>query len=358
MEKIYEIVAKQLMDYLRIRHLAIFEVDPVTAEWKTSYSIGFSEKSAYGLEDFKERGNSFRRVIETGIPQWVNDVTETEPDSAWLSEVNGIRSLIAVPIDSDDDKLWGILVAFSMEKSKFKNEDAQIIILFGHQIGELLEYFTRFTQDITDELMIQILGTLELWNFRYRNKESMPRLEMMQAHEQLKSRVLSVLKNVEHHNITEVFSPFPLKSKPVKFSSGDALNIEEVITIKGEKNNPAKVKNVLIIDDEPLITELLTSILERINIKSKVATYGQAGLELFDKENFDLVITDLGMPDISGWDVSRAVKEKRPEVPVIIITGWGLDPDPNKMKDSKADQIITKPFQIDQLEKIITDLLK
>jgi len=79
---------------------------------------------------------------------------------------------------------------------------------------------------------------------------------------------------------------------------------------------------------------------------------------MFEKDGFDLVITDLGMPDISGWEVSKIIKQKKPHVPVVIITGWGVDPDPNKMKDSKVDCIINKPFQVDQLEKIIQDLLK
>ncbi len=357
MEKIYEIVAKQLIDYLDIRHLTVFQVDPVAAEWKASYSLGFSKNSTRSLEDLRKNGNFFRRVIETGIPQWVNDVTETERDLAWLSEIERIYSLIAVPIDSDD-KLWGVLIAFSQEKSKFREEDAKIIALFGHQIGELLEFFTRFTQENTDELLIQILGILELLNFRYRDKESIPGLEMMRAHEQLKNRVLSAMSSMEPYCIIRDLKPNLPKNKPKELPSGDELNIEEVITIQGEKNNPTKIKSVLIIDDEPLITELLTSILERINLKCKVATFGRAGLELFDQEFFDLVITDLGMPDISGWDVSKAVKQKRPDVPVIIITGWGLDPDPNKKKDSKVDQIITKPFQIDQLEKIVIDLLE
>lgn len=357
MEKIYEIVTKQLIDYLKIRHVAVYQVDPVAAEWKVSYSFGFSNKSTGSLEDLREKGNFFHRVIETGIPQWVNDVTETEKDLRWLSETERVYSLIAVPIGSDD-KLWGILIAFSQEKFKFREEDAKIIALFGHQIGELLDFFTRFTQESSDELLIQILGTLELLNFRYGSKESIPGLEMKKEHEKLKNRVLSAIRSMVPYCINRDPKQNPPKSKPVKLPSGDEFNIEEVITIQGEKNNPGKVKSVLIIDDEPLIAELLTSILGRIDIQCKVASYGQAGLDLFNQDIFDLVITDLGMPDMSGWDVSKAVKEKRPEVPVIIITGWGLDPDPNKIKDSKVDQVITKPFQIDQLEKIITDLLK
>jgi len=95
-----------------------------------------------------------------------------------------------------------------------------------------------------------------------------------------------------------------------------------------------------------------------MNYKSEVASCGRDGVEMFDKNRFDLVITDLGMPDISGWEVSKAIKQRNPDVPVVVITGWGVSPDPNKMKNSKVDFIINKPFQLDQLEKIIRELLE
>jgi DNA-binding response OmpR family regulator len=90
---------------------------------------------------------------------------------------------------------------------------------------------------------------------------------------------------------------------------------------------------------------------------SEVALGGKDALKIFAKDDFDLVITDLGMPDLSGWEVSKSVKEQNPSVPVILITGWGVEPDPHKMKDSRVDFVINKPFQLDQLEKIIKDLI-
>jgi DNA-binding response OmpR family regulator len=62
------------------------------------------------------------------------------------------------------------------------------------------------------------------------------------------------------------------------------------------------------------------------------------------------------MPDLSGWEVSRSVKEQNPSVPVILITGWGVEPDPNKIQDSGIDFVINKPFQINQLERIVREL--
>ncbi len=357
MKEIFEIVIKQLMDYFKIRHFVVFQINSLGAEWKMVYSSGFSADSIRSLQELKDTAEFFKRATDKGIPQIVNDLAETENGLFSLVEAEGVNSLIAVPINSEE-KLWGILIAFNPEKSRFKEEDAKIITLFGHQIGELLEFVTRQLQKNIYELLVQILGTLELLNFRYKNREVVPVTEITHEHERLKNRVLSSTTGLETAYFKPTINRKIPKSEPIKLPSGEELNIEEVITIQGEKNNPSKAKNVLIIDDEPLITELLTSVLERMNYKSRVASCGKEGMEMFEKETVDLVITDLGMPDISGWDVSKTVKQKKPEVPVIIITGWGLDPDPSKIKDSKVDQIITKPFQIDQLEKIIKELLE
>jgi CheY-like chemotaxis protein len=357
--EMFEIVIDQLKDYFKVDHFAIFRNQPGNDEWNLTYSIGFSADSLQGLQDLKVKSGFFQRVIDTQTPQLVNDLFETETALSRLAETENINSLIAVPIDSQG-KLWGILIAFSREKFGFKEEDAKIITLFGNQIGELLELFSRSLQDDMDELLIQILGTLELLNFKYKNRNFIPAEEIKNVHERLKNRVLFSASSMESGYIDQSTAQEIPKKKPVKLPSGEELNIEEVITIRGEKNqsHPKQNKNVLIIDDEPLITELLTAVLERMGCKSQVATCGKEGMEMFEKDNFDMVITDLGMPDISGWDVSKMVKQKNPKIPVIIVTGWGLDPDPQKVKESKVDRLLTKPFQIDQLEKIIQDLLE
>jgi len=357
MQKIFEIVVDRLKDYFKVPHFAIFRKDVGGGEWNVIYSSGFSADSVQKLQDLKEKGSFFQRVIDSQIPQLVNDMAETEIELSWLVETEKTNSLITVPISSKG-KLWGILIAFSREKFGFKEEDAKIITLFGNQIGGLLELVSRSLQENIDELLIQILGTLELLNFKYKNREFIPANEILLVHGRLKNRVLLSAAGMESGYIDQ--SPgqkFP-KNEPVKLPTGEELNIEEVITIQGEKNTPRQTKNVLIIDDEPLITELLTNVLERMGCKSQVASCGKEGMETFEKEDFDLVITDLGMPDISGWDVSKMVKQKKPRVPVIIVTGWGLDTDPQKVKESRVDHLLTKPFQIDQLEKIIKDLLE
>ncbi|MCP4368213.1 MAG: response regulator, partial [Deltaproteobacteria bacterium] len=82
------------------------------------------------------------------------------------------------------------------------------------------------------------------------------------------------------------------------------------------------------------------------------------GLKLFesDKVGFDLVITDLVMPNISGVAIISIIKKKKPDTPVIAITGWGEHPE-SLASEANADLILSKPLQLDELEVFVLDLL-
>ncbi len=114
--------------------------------------------------------------------------------------------------------------------------------------------------------------------------------------------------------------------------------------------------NILAIDDQKIIRDLLESILQSLGHNIKVASSGKDGLELFQSDGFDLVITDLGMPEMSGWEVSQRVKALRKETPVVMITGWGVSFDSEKIKEFGVDYLLPKPFKVEQLSKLIEQI--
>jgi len=133
----------------------------------------------------------------------------------------------------------------------------------------------------------------------------------------------------------------------------ETTQIEESgATIPGQKKASA-----LVIDDQETIRELLVNILERFGHDVIVADDGMAGIEAFRNKHYDIVFTDLGMPEISGWEVAQRVKEIDPDVMVILITGWGIELDEKGLKDRKVDSVISKPFQIDQILQVVEKAL-
>ena len=82
-------------------------------------------------------------------------------------------------------------------------------------------------------------------------------------------------------------------------------------------------KNVLVVDDESIIRDYLKEILKRIGCNSDEAVNGKEAIEKINKFENDLIITDIRMPDISGMDVLKEVKEQLPESEVLMITAFG-----------------------------------
>lgn len=357
MKQILQTVAVQLTEFLGIEHVAIHRLNASKTQLVLEYCSGFSEESTRRLAELKTDDGILNRLMETRIPQVVNEIQQTEEGLSFLARNDKLASMIALPLLSAG-QVWGILTAYSREPFRFKQEDGRAINLFVGQLAELTEIFSRRLRDNLDEILVRLLGSLELMNYKFQKRTTVPVSEIEAEQNRMRDRVLSLLTDEEVRFISRPAGQNEKAEAKIVLPSGDELNVEEVVNIEGEKNVTPRSKKVLVIDDQPIVTDLLVSVLERMAYQSQVASSGSAGLEMFKKDGFDLVITDLGMPDVSGWDVSKAVKERKPNVPVVVITGWGVDPDPNKLKESRVDLIIHKPFQIDELEKIIRGFLE
>jgi len=113
----------------------------------------------------------------------------------------------------------------------------------------------------------------------------------------------------------------------------------------------------MVVEDEESIRRLLASILEMEG--HEVRTYGTAtsGVAAFRDQAADLVITDLGLPDQSGWEVARQVKAICSRTPVILITGWGVTSEAMEARRRGVDYILPKPFEFAELNDIISRAL-
>jgi len=115
---------------------------------------------------------------------------------------------------------------------------------------------------------------------------------------------------------------------------------------------------ILVIDDEDSVRKILYQMLKAKGYQVVVASSGEEGIERFREESFDLVFTDLGMPKMSGWEVGRALKGIDPKVPVALITGWGVELNKDKMKESGIDLVVSKPFNFDQVVRLVSEAME
>ena len=120
---------------------------------------------------------------------------------------------------------------------------------------------------------------------------------------------------------------------------------------------------VLIIDDSEDSVWALRNGLTRCGQEVLEALSGHEGIEIFKNEKVDVIICDLGMPGLSGWDVAKAVKEISlqrgiPKPPFILLTGWaGLLQEKTKLLECGVDRVVEKPFLAWNLLEIVRNLL-
>ena len=119
-----------------------------------------------------------------------------------------------------------------------------------------------------------------------------------------------------------------------------------------------KTYKLLIIDDNKEILDALCEFLSKKKYDITSASNGLEGLKYLEKEEqrFDVVITDLIMPDISGVALISIIKKRFPDILVIAITGWGEHPEA-LATEAEADHVMEKPFELSELEKSLKKLL-
>ncbi len=114
-----------------------------------------------------------------------------------------------------------------------------------------------------------------------------------------------------------------------------------------------KHNKILVIDDEPTVTDGLKLYLGESGYKVETAATGGEGLRLFESGAFDLVITDLQLPDTQGFEILRSLKSADPDVEIIMITGYGsVDRAIEAVKEG-AFYFVEKPFEPDELRMLV-----
>jgi DNA-binding NtrC family response regulator len=116
-------------------------------------------------------------------------------------------------------------------------------------------------------------------------------------------------------------------------------------------------KRILVVDDEPDVVSTLIESLEALGYYAKGSGNVNEALEILGKEQYDLVITDIRMPERSGIDLLNDIRAKYNDLPVVIITGYTLAYPPEQAKREGANGYIAKPFRINQIDDLLAKLL-
>jgi DNA-binding NtrC family response regulator len=123
------------------------------------------------------------------------------------------------------------------------------------------------------------------------------------------------------------------------------------------QDSPVIPATILVVDDEELMLQSLSKVLLLLGYKTKIAKDGETALEVFKSNNVDLVITDINMPGMSGIELLKEIKTQKPELPVIVITGFSAEKALTLAEKNNADGFLSKPFRMNDIKDLIDRLL-
>jgi len=118
-----------------------------------------------------------------------------------------------------------------------------------------------------------------------------------------------------------------------------------------------EAKRILVVDDQESMRDMLADLLDMMGHEPRTASGGAEALERLDEETIDLVITDLNMPEMDGMELTKRIKSRTPEMPVIVITGYGTFNTERQVLASGADGYIPKPCTIHRVQETVNAAL-
>ncbi|MBT7592610.1 MAG: GAF domain-containing protein [Candidatus Scalindua sp.] len=130
---------------------------------------------------------------------------------------------------------------------------------------------------------------------------------------------------------------------------------KECIEKRAEESSPAikaEKVNILIIDDLPEVSVVLSEILSNEGHQICSFNSGTRGIEAFKKGDYGILITDLGMPGASGWEVINTARQIKPDVIIGVVTGWDISE--KEIKQKGVDFLINKPFELNEIVQAVT----
>ncbi len=124
-----------------------------------------------------------------------------------------------------------------------------------------------------------------------------------------------------------------------------------------EREEATRSFSTLVIDDELTVRETLADMLSALGHRVELAESGQEALKKLDRFDFDLVFTDLSMPEMDGWETAREIRKRCPDLEIVMVTGYGPGTVPPSGETGLVNGVIGKPFDFDQVSQSIQQVM-
>jgi signal transduction histidine kinase/CheY-like chemotaxis protein len=166
---------------------------------------------------------------------------------------------------------------------------------------------------------------------------------------------LSIVYGIMYRHQAEIsVETSPGKGAEFIFKFGITENAEQRVIANAPSEEKSSLK-ILLVDDDPALLGVVEDMIDYLGHTCSKTDSGREAIEMLGREAFDMVVTDLGMPDVNGWDVAGFCKRERPDMPVVLISGWGAQIDDREARE-RVDAVLAKPFRIEEFEETINSV--
>lgn len=324
-------------DLLHFDNFAVRVLDKKTNRLDTILATGIPEEAkTFTVHALREGNGITGYVAATGQSYLCRD---TDKDPHYLPGLANARSCLAVPL-RHRGQVVGVLNIESHREAAFGEDDQQFAEILARHIASALhtlellvvERFATTGQlaaDVDAEMAAPLSEIVS---------DVTRLIEDYGGDDKLKSRLKGVIDDVDTikkavHSVTE--------------PEGVAGLMREV-----EHKDPLlDGKRVLIVDDEDIIRETVSDVLSKVGAITVMARDGEEAIAMIRSQHFDVVLSDIKMPNRDGYEVFAAARETNEHCPVILITGFGYDPNHAIVRAGKEGLagVLFKPFKVDQL---------
>ena len=144
-------------------------------------------------------------------------------------------------------------------------------------------------------------------------------------------------------------------AKPFRIDRIEGM-IESVLNQPGASSSANGSRRVLVVDDDPHFLDALVETVAMLGYEAKGANDCESALEALKDGQYAMVLADVAMPEMNGFDLLKVLKRQHPELPVVIMTGHNLSEPAADMIRKSADAYLTKPFRQDAVKAILSKI--
>lgn len=289
----------------------------------------FAQPEANGISGY---------VAATGRSYICADV---ERDPRYVTGLDQAKSSLTVPLRLHD-KVIGILNIESRRRGAFGEDDRQFAEIFGRYVAIALNILDLMVVEragtahkVTDDVCSLIAGPL---NDIASDANTL--MEDYIGNDELRGRLQQIVENVAviRRNMRQA-----AEGPHTIFGASDIQPEAEDPLLSGAR--------VLIADDEPNIRMTIRDVLRKYGVDVTLCPNGTEAIQQIGRSPFDLIISDIKMPDKTGYDIFAAARRHGGETPVILMTGFGYDPNHSIVRASQEglQAVLFKPFKVEQL---------